>query len=61
MSSKVLFACSKCFSRHPYEELSSGQQLCKVNTNKYRVKIFKGKLQQTNIFSNVCVRIVAKI
>ncbi|EDW19664.1 protein FAM76A isoform X1 [Drosophila mojavensis] len=30
MSSKVLFACSKCFSRHPYEELSSGQQLCKV-------------------------------
>lgn len=30
MSAKVLFACSKCFSRHPYEELSSGQQLCKV-------------------------------
>ncbi|XP_034104576.1 protein FAM76A isoform X1 [Drosophila sulfurigaster albostrigata] len=30
MSGKVLFACSKCFSRHPYEELSSGQQLCKV-------------------------------
>ncbi|XP_043647085.1 protein FAM76B isoform X5 [Drosophila teissieri] len=29
MSAKVLFACSKCFSRHPYEELSSGQQLCK--------------------------------
>lgn len=29
MSGKVLFACSKCFSRHPFEELSSGQQLCK--------------------------------
>ncbi|KAJ6636321.1 Protein FAM76A [Pseudolycoriella hygida] len=27
--SAVLFACSKCFSRHPFEELSSGQQLCK--------------------------------
>ncbi|XP_055318334.1 protein FAM76A [Sitodiplosis mosellana] len=30
MSSQVvLFACSKCFSRHPFEELSTGQQLCK--------------------------------
>ncbi|CAD7082177.1 unnamed protein product [Hermetia illucens] len=29
MSTKVLFACSKCFSRHPFEELSAGQQLCK--------------------------------
>lgn len=28
----VLFACSKCYSRHPFEELSPGQQLCKVNT-----------------------------
>ncbi|CAD7004816.1 unnamed protein product [Ceratitis capitata] len=27
--SSVLFACSKCFSRHPFEELSAGQQLCK--------------------------------
>lgn len=25
----MLFACSKCFSRHPFEELSQGQQLCK--------------------------------
>lgn len=24
-----MYACSKCFTRHPYEELSSGQQLCK--------------------------------
>jgi len=33
MSGKVLFACSKCFSRHLYEELSSGQQLCKVKSD----------------------------
>lgn len=26
----MLFACSRCYSRHPFEELSSGQQLCKV-------------------------------
>lgn len=33
MSAQVaLFACSKCFSRHPFEELSTGQQLCKVST-----------------------------
>lgn len=25
----VYYACSKCFSRHPFEELSPGQQLCK--------------------------------
>jgi len=25
----ALFACSKCFTRHPFEELSQGQQLCK--------------------------------
>ena len=32
----ALFACSKCFTRHPFEELSQGQQLCKVNTTKIR-------------------------
>lgn len=26
---QALFACSRCFSRHPFEELSPGQQLCK--------------------------------
>lgn len=25
----MLYACSKCFTRHPFEELSQGQQLCK--------------------------------
>ncbi len=29
-SSVALFACSKCYTRHPFEELSTGQQLCKV-------------------------------
>ncbi len=29
-ASAALFACSKCFARHPFEELSQGQQLCKV-------------------------------
>ena len=28
----ALFACSKCFTRHPFEELSQGQRLCKVRT-----------------------------
>ena len=28
---EALFACTKCNSRHPFEELSQGQQLCKVN------------------------------
>ncbi|XP_037078896.1 protein FAM76A-like [Pollicipes pollicipes] len=27
--SDMLFACSRCFSRHLFEELSQGQQLCK--------------------------------
>merc|ERR1712018_782789 len=26
---KRLFACSKCYTRHAFEELSSGQQICK--------------------------------
>ena len=29
-ASTALFACSKCYTRHPFEELSQGQQLCKV-------------------------------
>lgn len=27
--STALFACSRCFARYPFEELSAGQQLCK--------------------------------
>ena len=29
-STEALFACTKCNSRHPFDELSQGQQLCKV-------------------------------
>ncbi|CAG9772036.1 unnamed protein product [Ceutorhynchus assimilis] len=29
MSAPALFACSRCFARFPFEELSAGQQLCK--------------------------------
>ncbi|XP_078698319.1 protein FAM76A-like isoform X4 [Branchiostoma floridae x Branchiostoma belcheri] len=29
LGSAPLFACTKCNSRHPFEELSQGQQLCK--------------------------------
>ncbi|XP_045472855.1 protein FAM76A [Harmonia axyridis] len=29
MSAPLLFACSRCFTRHPFEELSAGQNLCK--------------------------------
>ncbi|KAJ8974425.1 hypothetical protein NQ317_002453 [Molorchus minor] len=29
MSAPLLFACSRCFARFPFEELSAGQQLCK--------------------------------
>ncbi|XP_033635097.1 protein FAM76A-like isoform X1 [Asterias rubens] len=32
-----LFACTKCNSRHPFEELSQGQQLCKECRGSYPV------------------------
>ncbi|KAK2146018.1 hypothetical protein LSH36_639g01048 [Paralvinella palmiformis] len=31
----ALFACTKCHSRHPFEELSDGKQLCKSCRNNY--------------------------
>ncbi|XP_006811499.1 protein FAM76B-like [Saccoglossus kowalevskii] len=37
MSSQPLFACTKCNSRHPFEELSQGQQLCKECRGAYPV------------------------
>ncbi|XP_033113317.1 protein FAM76A-like isoform X2 [Anneissia japonica] len=35
--SEPLFACTKCNSRHPFEELSQGQQLCKECRGNYPV------------------------
>lgn len=32
-----LFACTKCNSRHPFEELSQGSQLCKDCENSFQV------------------------
>lgn len=34
----VLFACSKCFTRHEFHELSPGQQLCKVICGNKRMR-----------------------
>ncbi|XP_071036290.1 protein FAM76B isoform X2 [Parasteatoda tepidariorum] len=35
MAATALFACTKCNSRHPFEELSQGQQLCKPSACEY--------------------------
>lgn len=43
-----LFACSRCYSRHPFEELSSGQQLCKVSACRF----WHRKLAETRLFTN---------
>lgn len=41
-ASTPLFACSRCFSRHPFEELSTGEQLCKVrNVTIIEFKIYR--------------------
>jgi len=52
MSQQVaLFACSKCFSRHPFEELSPGQQLCKECRGAYPVvkcTYCRSEFQQTS-------------
>nr|CAD7444024.1 unnamed protein product [Timema bartmani]CAD7458953.1 unnamed protein product [Timema tahoe] len=47
----ALFACSKCFSRHPFEELSAGQQLCKECRGSFPVvkcTYCRSEFQQTN-------------
>ncbi|GAB1598603.1 protein FAM76B-like isoform X1 [Argonauta hians] len=33
----ALFACTKCHSRHPFEELSQGEQLCKECRNNFPI------------------------
>jgi hypothetical protein len=38
----MLFACSKCFSRHPFEELSKSTQLCKVKKKKSKMAMENG-------------------
>jgi len=33
MATSALYACTKCNQRFPFEELSQGQQLCKVRVH----------------------------
>lgn len=50
----MLFACSKCFSKHPFEELSSGQQLCKDCRGSFPIvkcTYCRSEFQQTNKLS----------
>ncbi|KAL9911030.1 protein FAM76A [Glossina fuscipes fuscipes] len=57
MSGKVLFACSKCFSRHPFEELSSGTQLCKNcrgSTSIVKCTYCRSEFQPNTKSQNVC-------
>lgn len=49
-ASTPLFACSRCFSRHPFEELSTGEQLCKVRNFDWKLTI----ISSFTIF--ICVR-----
>ncbi|XP_011413933.1 protein FAM76A isoform X2 [Magallana gigas] len=45
----ALFACTKCHKRHPFEELSSSEQLCKDCRNHYPVvkcTYCRGEFQQ---------------
>lgn len=50
-NSTALFACSRCFTRHPFEELSQGQQLCKECRGAFPVvkcTYCRSEFQQTN-------------
>uniref|UniRef100_A0A0K8TH31 Protein FAM76A n=2 Tax=Lygus hesperus TaxID=30085 RepID=A0A0K8TH31_LYGHE len=62
MSGNVaLFACSKCFTKHPFEELSSGQQLCKDCRGSFpfvKCTYCRSEFQQTNKVSTstICTK-----
>ena len=45
IKAEALFACTKCNSRHPFDELSQGQQLCKV---KFKL-IFFGRQKKSEM------------
>ncbi len=51
-----LFACSKCFKRFPFEELSQGDQLCKVSTLRFarrKLMSFKSCISGSQVVSNL--------
>ncbi|KAK9512616.1 hypothetical protein O3M35_001002 [Rhynocoris fuscipes] len=60
-NSTALFACSKCFTKHPFEELSSGQQLCKDCRGAFpfvKCTYCRSEFQQTNKVSTstICTK-----
>lgn len=65
-SSTALFACSRCFSRHPFEELSPGEQLCKECRGSFPVvkcTYCRSEFQQTSKSntSSICKKCEANV
>ncbi|XP_059046040.1 protein FAM76A isoform X2 [Achroia grisella] len=64
--STPLFACSRCFSRHPFEELSPGEQLCKECRGSFPVvkcTYCRSEFQQTSKSntSSICKKCEANV
>ncbi|XP_050664479.1 protein FAM76A isoform X3 [Leptidea sinapis] len=62
----ALFACSRCFSRHPFEELSPGEQLCKECRGSFPVvkcTYCRSEFQQTSKSntSSICKKCEANV
>ncbi|KAF9413765.1 hypothetical protein HW555_008100 [Spodoptera exigua] len=65
-ASTPLFACSRCFSRHPFEELSTGEQLCKECRGSFPVvkcTYCRSEFQQTSKSntSSICKKCEANV
>ncbi|XP_026321807.1 protein FAM76A isoform X2 [Hyposmocoma kahamanoa] len=65
-TSTPLFACSRCFSRHPFEELSPGEQLCKECRGSFPVvkcTYCRSEFQQTSKSntSSICKKCEANV
>ncbi|XP_041970601.1 protein FAM76A isoform X3 [Aricia agestis] len=65
-ASVALFACSRCFSRHPFEELSPGEQLCKECRGSFPVvkcTYCRSEFQQTSKSntSSICKKCEANV
>lgn len=62
----ALFACSRCFSRHPFEDLSPGEQLCKECRGSFPVvkcTYCRSEFQQTSKSntSSICKKCEANV
>ncbi|CAG9559947.1 unnamed protein product [Danaus chrysippus] len=65
-TTNALFACSRCFSRHPFEELSPGEQLCKECRGSFPVvkcTYCRSEFQQTSKSntSSICKKCEANV